>query len=372
MRDSSAEILTVLSGSQTPHFEMDVLYDNEVVLSHVPITGVQINDDASGAIETSGSVTVVWQDDYGQSMTPREIGDVFSPFGTELAIYSIVGVGSSFSYRVPLGIFPIFDVPSARDETALFRGYEVVAGSVVELSFKDRFLLVQRNRFDVPGVPASLDSVYAELMRLTGLQMTQSIPDGPITRKVVYEEDRLQAVYDLAAVLDATPCLTPDGTLTLRPKSAGGPVATLVRGEDGTILNVGQSMTSEGVYNRVAFRGKTDDKTAIFAASEVTSGPLRTRNDDGTLSPYGTATTFLTSDYVTNSIQAQAYVDRELPRVSRLGAREVPVDVLFNPLFELGDVLELERYDRTITGRVKSISRSSSGRMPMKLEVLGG
>lgn len=371
MRAHPPEVETVLSGSMTPHYEIDVLYDGETVLANVPVVDPQINDDASSAIQTSGSVTVVWQDDFGKSLTPREIGDLLSPFGAELAIYSIVNVGS-VSYRVPLGVFPIFDVPSARDETALFEGFRVVTGSVVQLGFKDRFLRVQRDRFDTPGVPESLVSVYDELRRLTGMQVTQSVPDGPITRSVVYEEDRLQAVYDLAAVLDATPGLSPDGTLTLRPRAAGASVATLRPGEDATILTVGQSMTSEGVYNRVAFRGKANDKTAILATAELTQGKLRVRNEDGSPSPFGTATSFLASDYVTSRAQAQAYVERELPRVSQLGAVQVPVETLFNPLYELGDVLTLERYDRTITGRITAISRSSSGRMPMKLEVIGG
>lgn len=371
MRAHLAEVEAVLAGSSTPHYVVDVLYDDETVLANIPVTDVTLNDDMSGNIETTGGLTIVWQDDYGQSLTPQQIGDLLSPFGTELAIYSVVAVGQ-FSYRIPMGIFPIFDVPSARDEWALFHGYQVSMGSVVEVSFKDRFLPVQRNRFDVPGVPESLVSVYDECARLTGLQVTLSVPDAPISRSVVYQEDRLQALYDLAAVLDATPALTPDGTLTMRPKSLGVPVGKLSLGMDSVILDAGQAMTSDGVFNRVAFRGQTNNETSIWAVAEVTSGKLRARNADGSQSPFGTATEFVSSDFVTTTEQAQTYVTRELPRVAQLGAVQIPVETLFNPLWELGDVLEVERRDRTITGRVVSISRDTSGKQTMKLEVSGG
>src|SRR5690606_12996792 len=121
----------------------------------------------------------------------------------------------------------------------LFEGRTITTGSVIDVTFKDRFLRVKDDRFDVPGVPPSLTSVYDELARLTGLQITRTVADEPITRSVAYEEDRLKAIYDLAALLDSTPYMTSDGTLSLRPKTPGAPVDTLVRGENGRILKVG-------------------------------------------------------------------------------------------------------------------------------------
>jgi hypothetical protein len=363
MRRTTAEGASVLRGSFDHQWVADVHYDGERRLANVPVVGPRLDEDASGAIEASGALAIVWSDLMGRAMAPREATDVFAPFGAELALYSVPSAGS-VSARIPMGWFPIFDVPSARDEQQIFRGQTITTGSVIEIVFKDRFLRIQRDRFDTPGVAPSLASVYAELARLTGLQITRTVPDQPIPRTVVYEEDRLEAVYALAAVLDSTPYMTSDGTLSLRPKTPGPVVAELAWGS--SVLSVGHALASDNVYNRVAFRGENE---AILAVAELTSGPLRVRNVDGSRSPFGTVTKFISSQYVTTSAQAQAWAQAELQRSSRLGVVRVPVECVFNPLYELGDVISVERRNgESIVGRIVKLVRGG-GSMSMELEV---
>lgn len=369
MRPITDQCRNILLGSFDHFYTADVYYAGERRLADVPITGVRFGEDGNAEIQQSGSFTLVWTDAYGKSISPAEIADVLAPFGAEVYLYSHVQAGP-FSERIPLGQFTITDVPSARDEDMLFRGEWVTVGSVVEIEFKERLVKVQDDRFDVPSAAKDLSSVWAELGRLTNLQLLRTVTDAPIPRSVVYEEDRLEAVYNLMDVLDAVPHMTADGALAGRPKAWPVPVDSLTRA--GSIVSVGRSMSPAQVYNRVAFRGKSGDQEIIRAAVEVKTGPLRAKNADGSPSPFGRKTFFVSSDYVTNGVQATEYVNRELPRVSRLRSVQVPVTETFNPSRERGDVVTIERATNTLTGRIVSIDRDQGPTQTMMVEVAGG
>ena len=62
---------------------VDLIYDNERRLANLPVSEVELSWDGSSFVQGSGSVRVVWADDFGSSMIPRELGDWFSPFGAE-------------------------------------------------------------------------------------------------------------------------------------------------------------------------------------------------------------------------------------------------------------------------------------------------
>lgn len=369
MRFGSPQLEEVLRGSFNHRYLADLHYDGRRVLADVPIINPRFSENGDASVQQSGSCTVVWQDYYGRSMSPTEIGDIFAPFGAELHVYDIVWLGG-FMERIPLGVFRIVDVPSARDETQLFGGRTISTGSVIDLKLKELLAVVQEDRFDVPTAPTDLSSVWREMGRLTGLQLTRTLPDAQITRAVAYKEDRLEALYDLANILDGIPHMTPDGTLSLRPKDWPDPVDTLVRGPSGSIISVGRFLSSGSVYNRVTVRGKTDDGVEVLATAEIPSGPLRTLNPDGSRSPYGRRTFFVSSDLIENQAQAREYAARQLPRVSTLQAVVVPVVEKHNPLRERGDVVTIQRADTALTGRIITIERGGGQTMPMTAEVL--
>lgn len=208
-------------GSFDAQWTMDVFYDGLRRMQDVPVTNVQINEDGTAKVQQSGSLVIVWQDPQGKSIAPRTVDDILSPFGTALRLYQIISTGPLFTERVPMGSFVISDTPTIESVPWSFNGRILSKGDRIKVTFKDPFYKVQRNRFDVPGVTPSLTSVYAEIQRLTRLPITRNplVPDGPIPRAMVYEEDRLDAVYELANVLDALPYMMADGTVSLRPKN---------------------------------------------------------------------------------------------------------------------------------------------------------
>lgn len=367
MRQSSEDLRQVLAGGGfLKWFTADLYYAKERRLTNVPLFDVQIRWDGSASIQGSMSCKVVYSSEFAESVSPREIGDLFAPFGPELAVVAHVSVGR-MEYRVPVGWFRLVDVPSAVDSFADFAGRQIITSTVLELELKDRFVLVDQNPFDNPQAAQKLASVYAEFSRVTGLPVTVGVPDGPITRAVAYEDNRLDAAYELVDVLDATPVMLSDGSASFIPKEWPDPVDEVRWGPGGTLVSAPTGMTSKGVYNRIVFNGEASDGSAIYAFAEITYGPLRVREPDGSPGPAGVITRRAESEYVVTQDQAEAYVNRDIERTARLAAREIQVVETFNPLREVGDVLWLETQSERLMCRVKDVSFSETTEMTVEV-----
>lgn len=372
MRDHSAELADVLAhGSFDREWVADVYYDGARRLVNVPIIDPKLDDAADSLVQGTGSCTVLWTPDFAESLSPKLADDTLAPFGSELSIAVIIRAGS-FVERVQMGWYRIEDVPSAADQFVTFGTQILPVGSRVELTLQDRMRRVQRDRIDVPGSPPSRASVLNEAQRLTGLQIVREVPDAPIPKSFAYEEERLDPLYDLLEFADAIPYMRPDGTLGQRPIDWGDVADVLTDGVDGTLVSVGYSMSSDKVYNRVAVRSSAtgDDKQQVLGSAQITDGPLRAVNADGSPSPYGRVTYYYSSDYITTKQQANQYARQMLPRVSSLRVAQRPVVEAFNPLRQVGDVLEVRQAGQDpFMGRVATISRGTDATQQMTLEV---
>lgn len=370
MRAHTEQCRQVLAHSFHREWVADLYYDGARRLSDLPISNPSFSDDGDAKVQQTGSVTVSYSGNFAETIVPKTAADYLAPFGAELAIYVLIKAGP-FIERIPMGWYRITEPSDSYEAATIFQGRRIVVGSTVKLALQDRLVRVQRDRFDLPSSPPQRESVLAELGRLTGMQITRQVEDGTIPSGVVYEEDRLEAVYDLTDVLDAVPCPLPDGSLGQRPNVWPEPVDALRRGDGGTLMSVGRSMSADRVYNRVAIRSASTDQRVILAAIDITDGPLRASNPNGTVSPFGRATYFYSSEMITTEEQALAYAQQLLPRVSSLRAVEVPVVEKFNPLREVGDVLQVERDDpaESFVGRIKKISRGEGVTQQLTMEV---
>ncbi|WIB25808.1 hypothetical protein [Curtobacterium sp. MCSS17_015] len=371
MRDSGSQVADVLrSGSFDMQWVADVYYDGTRRLSNVPITEPKFVDDGSALVQSTGSCTVVWTPDFAESLSPQAADDTLAPFGSELSVAVIISAGT-FTERIQMGWYRIDDVPNADDQFVEHAGHRIVVGSRVELTLQDRFRRVQKDRFDVPGSPPSRTSVLNEAQRISGLQIVREVPDATIPRGFAYEEERLDPLYDLLEFADAVPYMRPDGSMGQRPIDWGAPVDVVTDGNDGSLVSLKRAMSSSTVYNRIAVRSSaTDGGAQILASAEITSGPLRARNSDGSPSPYGRVTYYYSSDLITNRAQAKQYATQNLPRVSSLRVTERPMTELFNPLRQVGDVLTIRSsLEPEFQGRVKTINRNDGATQDVTLEV---
>jgi hypothetical protein len=368
MRFGSDELRAVLTGPHDHFWSADLYYNGVRRQQDLPIMDPQFKEDAGANIQQAGSVTVTWSDEFATSISPRAMNDPLAPFGAQLAIYANVWVGPFFE-RVEYGRFEITDVPSARDEQMQFQSRWLTLGSNVQLELKELLAGVAEESFDVPSAPQSLTSTWAELGRLTGYPLVRTVDDAPITRSVLYPDSKLDAVYDLMRImLDASPHMTPQGALSARPNVWPDPVDTLLFGEG--LIDVEQGMSAAGISNRVVVRAAGGDPT-VLAVAEITSGPLRVRNSDGSVSPFRARTKYLSNEYVTTKAQAQAWADSELALVSTIRTRVVNVRETFNPLRERGDVIDIERPELVLHGRVLTIDRGAGATQTLTVEVAG-
>lgn len=361
MREVSVRLRDVLDGGVfSIQWVADLYYDGGVKAQNLNVLSPKFSWDMSAQIQGSGSCEILWDDMFGQSVVPRDIGDLFSPFGAELQVDVIVSAGA-FAERVPMGRFVLDSVPDSV-EYAIARahgGLPVVAESRVTLDLADYFLRLARDSFAFPSSPKST-SMWDEAQRLTGLAVFRSIPDRVLPTNIAYDEDRLEALGKVLGPSNAWPTLTPDGALTARPKEWPAPVDRLVAVLDSPLV-----MRSENVYNRVVVEGKNPDPDGppLRAVAQVTEGFLRTENRGGARSPFGGNTYRYKSDFLTTQAQCQAYAEELLPRVSRIRAVTRRVVEPFNPLREVGDVIVL--VDATRMGdeslvRVRSIDHNDA------------
>lgn len=369
MREVSQKARDVLEGGDyRVDWMMDLIYDDEPRAQNLMVLEPSFSWDLSAQVQGSGKCSVLWDDVFGQSIVPREIGDLFSPFGAEVQVDVMLSAGA-FQERIPMGRFVLDSVPEGV-EYAIPRphgGLPVVAESRVTLDLADYFLRISRDTFAFPSSPKSA-SMWDEAQRLTGLPVFQSIPDRTLPTNITYEEDRLDALEKVFGPSNAWPALTPGGALTALPKAWGPPVGRI---ED--VISASLEMRSENVYNRVVVEGRNPDPNGKpwIAVAEVRDGFLRTQNADGSPSPVRGNTYRYSSDKFTSLDQCRAYADALLPNLARLRAVTRTVVVPFHPLFELGDVCVL--VDPTRMGeeslvRVRGISHAG-GETTLTVEV---
>jgi hypothetical protein len=363
MRFGSDALKSGLDGAFNKRYMVDVVANGARVLQDVPVINPQFTDASTSQVQFTGSCTIVYQGDFAESVAPSGIGDTFAPFGTQLVVSVLTEVGPGLQERTVLGTYLLTDTPSIRTTRFKFNGAVVADGDLIDLTLQDLFAGVQRDRFDAPGTAPNLSSVWNEYQRLTGLPVTKSVADGVIPASVAYQEDKLQACYDLATVLDAVAYVTPSGAASMRPNvwpAAVDDLFTADVADGGTLVDVVPHLSNTAVYNAVVVRGTAPDgSTIVLATAEVTDGPLRTKNADGSLSPYRRVPYYYTSQYITTQAQAQAYADTWISRVSRLRSLTYDLTETFNPLREVGDVLNVYRLGQSFTARITDIRRDS-------------
>jgi hypothetical protein len=341
MREVSAQTSELIrsaadrtGGGFQRHWVADLMYDGDRRVKDLLIAEPELAWDASSFVVGSGSARVVWADDHGSSMIPRQVGDWFSPFGSELQIDCMVGAGV-FTERVPVARFVIEEVPDAVEASLLFQGALVHPGESFRVTLRDRLMRVARDRFALPKGPGS-SSAWQEVQAITGLPVVRNVPDASVPGSVAYDGAKQDALKQLFDLLGAWPHVDAAGALTARPKAWSAPVDEL-RG----VVSAPISMSADQTYNTVVVQGKTADGDPIVAVESVEEGFLRTKNPDGSVSPFG-AKPYVYPDnlgVLDTYEKCSRYARELLQRVSQLRGVTREVVEPFNPLREVGDVL---------------------------------
>lgn len=317
----------------------DLYFNGVRVEAGLPIMAPNLSWDGNSQVVGSGNVEVVWADKWGRSRAPQSIGDWMSPFGSELQIDVILMAGS-FQERIPIGRYVITSLPTIQDKVIPWRRDsttrdQLVSATTLTVEVRDSLHKVGRNRFATPESPVST-SVWSEVQRLTGLPLLRTTNDAVVTSGVVYADSRLDTLDSLFDLMQAWPHMTSTGAIAARPYAWPTPVDVVLRPS-----SLVSSMDSENIYNHVVVEGKDAAGNPVRAQASINEGPLRAREGNGAIAPYGPATYFYTSDFINTTQQAQRTADRLLSEVSQRRGVIVGWDEPFNPLREVGDVVWL-------------------------------
>jgi hypothetical protein len=365
MRRHSDALLDVLSGSFDRSIVVNVFHGADRVKSDLRFESWSLSGDLDNEIACTGSGTIVYDSVHGESLVPEGTKGVLSPFRATLELVMTINAGR-FSESVSLGMFDLTKIRSAYDVTAEVAGVERVVASRVQVEFQSLDAKLRRWGFRSPEMPVQLESCFDEIRRISGMPVNETVADAAIPTQTVWEAKqggRLDAVQRLARVLGGVALVDSAGALTIIPDEVGEKVGDLYLGARGTVVDVGYEVDTESVYNVVVGHFEDDDRNEIWAVAETTVGDLAV---DG---PYGENTRYYSSDFVKTQAQASTAVASILALSTGSQQYDVPIQCHINPLVELGDVLELNEWVRSLTGRLVAFQMSESELMSITLRV---
>lgn len=368
MRDRTDELDGVLLDSFGFRLLVDVFHGSDRVLEDVPVSAWAFEAVLDAEVNVSGVLTITYQSDSGDSIIPQGLEGKATPFGSSMYLTVEITAGT-FSERVGLGWVEIVSIPSAYDTYVDVPSVgRIVTSTRMEVEFASMDNRIRAWGFRFPEQPASLSSVYDELRRITGMAVVESVSDTTIPSNIVYEPlegGRLSAVQALCRRLGGMGVIDPLGAWTIVPYTWGSSVGTLSLGPNGTVIDVPQSIDTDGVFNCVvgSFQNPTTgDPITAVAYVEGNEGL-------GIDSAWGEHTRYITDENVTTQAAATTRVAAELETVTQSQRYRVDVECIFNPLLELGDVVTVSGWVRALEGRVVRYSLSQKATMIVTLEV---
>lgn len=365
MRQHSDELAEVLAGSFERELAVNVFNGSDRMLTDVRFESWQLDADLGRGICTQGSGTIVHPSKDGSSVVPVGTEGILSPFRARVEPVMTIRAGG-FEESVSLGTFRVSSVPSASDSVATYDGRELVVASRVGVKFDSLEADVERWGFQSPEQSKAGASAFAEIRRLTGMPVEQTVTDVAVPSLKVWEAKqggRLDAIVELGRVLGGAAVVNSRGAWEIVPDVIGEPVATLRLGAAGTVLDVADEIDTDTVYNEVVGTFEDVNGKPIYAVERVSDGAL---SADG---PYGPHTRYYSSDLVKTQTQADAAVKSVLAQSIGSQQYDVQIQCHANPLVEIGDVVALEGWKRPLVGQLRRIGLSNTAYMSVTLRV---
>lgn len=332
VQDVTAQLIR--DGGFSAVWSADLMYNDQRLMQDITVNPPKLSWDLGRFVVSSGSTEVTHSDAFGRSIIPRQIGDIFAPFGSELQIDVVITAGS-YRDRIPMTRVIIESVGETDDRQMMFQGVSFTPGETLPLTVADRLAKVKRDSFLVPTAARSR-SAWQEIQAITRMPVIRSLPDAAVPEGMAYEGAKDAVVSKLFDLMGGWPHLTADGVLTGISKAWGAPVGEII-----AIESAPMSMDPEPTYNSVVVEGKSAEGDPIFATAEITEGFLRVVNGDGSISPFGSKPLRYQNDGLTTYEQCAAYAKALLGRVSRVRGVRRNVTTRFNPLLEVGDVMSM-------------------------------
>jgi hypothetical protein len=270
-------------------------------------------------------------------------------YGRYVRVRRGVMLADGHKESVPLGIFVVDTV----DRNSTTEGEETT------ISCSDLFSLVKRARLLAPATYTNITRI-ALIKKLVKEAFTSGtvpfLPNGPAfndtwlseikhdtaMKKTTVERERDATIDELLKALGCVGYFDAYGAYTIRPNpqaSTHPPVYYASYGTNGVTLELGQSVTREGVYNgMVVIAENTDPDAPPVWHAAVDNNKNSPTYWNG---PFGKNPAFLTSSYVHNKAQAKQAAEKFLPKVKILH-KQIDLTILPDPTLEIGDQIQVD------------------------------
>ncbi|MEQ4566174.1 hypothetical protein [Paenarthrobacter sp. CAP02] len=345
--------------------------DSLVVPEPLEVIDWSFEDQAGDSVKVGQRISVTVADPDG-SLGAWRLDDPLSVAGARLQIIYRVGGAGAVNY----GTFRVTgNEPDEVTESRVIDEYGYVepdgllephkrrvymTRSVVKLEAVDLTVEPDRDRFEAPQSPGLGATVLGEVRRLLSryfpVVVDPGVGDVAVSRQLVFDRERLEAVQDLLGRVSARYRMGGDGELHVYPRAA---VPVWRVGPNEGLVRVQRKQSFDGLYNRWVVEGKEDGSgNPVRAAVSIDAGPLKYGG------PHGRVPSFYSSEMITSTAAAVLYaIDLRDQFLASL-ALELNVECVPRPELQAGDRIEVgcpfEGRVVWIPGEITSIKRAGS------------
>lgn len=306
MRPVSDEFTAAVAGSHRMVASARVVEPGQVGTDpagvDIPVLGGDVAYDATADVRATLDLTT-----DGTGWDPRAGRHIIQPYGAEIFVRRGIAVATGHTEWVSQGYYRIVSA-----------GQDKAPNGNLRISGQDRMSAIIESRLFAPRqYPASTlaSAVIADLVTevLPDAVIDLGVPDRPIGRDLVTEDDRHAALVDVATALAAVAYFDYRGILVVGPvPDPTMPVWTVAHGDGGVLVSAARSLSREGVYNAVKASGEGADDTPPVSAIAYDDNPRSPTYWSG---PYGQVPEFYSSPMLTTVAQCRDAARAELARV---------------------------------------------------------
>lgn len=350
MRSIDADSLEALNGSR-PGDTITVWAWRDgalVVPEPLQVLDWSAQDSAGDTVKVAQQLSLTVADPDG-TLGAWRLDDPLGVAGTQLQVIYRIGGAGAMNY----GWFRITD--NEPDEMIDWRtineyGYDepdataaphtrrvAVVTAVVKIQAVDLTINPDRDKFEAPQSPKTSATVISEFRRLTAGYFPTVVEDGitdvAVSRKLIYDKERLEACQDLLTRVGARYRMGGDGECHVYPPMQ----APVWRADPGRcLMNVKRKQSLDGLYNMWIVEGKDGaNGVPVRAKAFIDNGPLRYGG------PHGKSQHTYSSEMITTYAQALAYAESLKAKFLASLAVEIDVEITPRPELQAGDRIEV-------------------------------
>jgi len=334
MRTVPADWASIIAGSHKAAVEAHLYGPDGSYVTALDLVGGSVSLDGTAAVRASCDLSL-----SGIEWVPVSATDRLAPYGPEVNVlkgYEAAGVKT----LVSLGWFGIEDCEVSDDGQDL-----TVRVTGMDRARRLQYALLEDDVQIASGTPfteAILTLGYEAWPDMPVMDGFDSVSDLSIgvPLNAAQGDDRWEQMQSLAVALGMSLFFDGDGLLTLRPYVPGDPVAEVVDGENGVLVQASRAWTRANAFNKVIFTGENTTASGdVFRGEALDNDPLSPTYYYG---PFGRCPQFFSSPYVASDSQAEsaaaAKLFRELGTASSVSFGMVP-----NPALEPDDAITVRR-----------------------------